>query len=290
MRRMAAVSVLSVALFGILISCSKPNSDDVIVKDIQTKVVAEPEAKDAEVSVVAQSGKVTLRGRVPSKAAQGKVEKIAQEEPGVTAVDDQTSIGTSEAAAVTVPPVPTAPPPPPPPPKPIVVPAGTVLTVRLGQQLGSKVSQTGAMFSASMANPITIGGKVAIPDGSDASGSVTEAKKAGRMKGGAVLRLTLNSVTVKGHKYNIEADAISQESTGKGKRTAAMTVGGAGAGAAIGGLAGGGKGAGIGALVGVTAGAIGAGTTGNRDIALPAESALSFKLRKPLTLKPDSRQ
>jgi hypothetical protein len=29
-------------------------------------------------------------------------------------------------------------------------------------------------------------------------------------------------------------------------------------------------------------------TTGNRDIELPAESALSFKLDRSLTLKPDS--
>lgn len=60
-----------------------------------------------------------------------------------------------------------------------------------------------------------------------------------------------------------------------------MMAGGAGAGAAIGGLAGGGKGAAIGALAGVAAGTIGA-TTGNRDITLPAETALSFKLDSPL--------
>jgi hypothetical protein len=64
-----------------------------------------------------------------------------------------------------------------------------------------------------------------------------------------------------------------------------MVVGETGAGAAIGGLAGGGKGAAIGALVGVTAGTIGA-ATGNRDINLPAESALSFRMVQPLTIKP----
>lgn len=284
MRKRVVVSVLSLALLGILSACSKPSSDDVIVKDIQTKVAAEPDAQKAEVNVAAKSGKVTLSGKVPTKAAQVKVEKIAQDEPGVTTVDDQTSVDATEAAAVAPAPMVA-----PPPPKPIVVPAGTVLTVRLGQEIASKTSQTGAMFTASMASPITIDGKVAIPDGSEANGSVTEAKKAGRFKGAAVLRLTLHSVTVNGHKYNIEAEAISQESTGKGKRTAAMTVGGAGAGAAIGGLAGGGKGAAIGALVGVTAGAVGAGTTGNRDLTLPAESALSFKLKQPLTLKPPAQ-
>jgi hypothetical protein len=64
-----------------------------------------------------------------------------------------------------------------------------------------------------------------------------------------------------------------------------MVVGGTGAGAAIGGLAGGGKGAAR-RTVGAGAGTIGA-ATGNRDITLPVESALSFRLVQPLTLKPD---
>lgn len=126
-----------------------------------------------------------------------------------------------------------------------------------------------------------------IPNGSPITGTVKQAKKAGRFKGAAVLALTLDSVTVKGHQYNIETEPFDQTSTGKGKRTAGMVVGGTGAGAAIGGLAGGGKGAAIGALVGAGAGTVGA-ATGNRDINLPAESALSFKLTQPLTLKPGS--
>ena len=64
-----------------------------------------------------------------------------------------------------------------------------------------------------------------------------------------------------------------------------MVGGGAGGGALIGGLAGGGKGAAIGALVGAGAGTVGAALTGKRDITLPAESALSFQMTGPLTLK-----
>ncbi len=73
--------------------------------------------------------------------------------------------------------------------------------------------------------------------------------------------------------------------TGKGKRTAVLAGGGAALGALIGGLAGGGKGAGIGALAGGGAGAGGAAFTGNKDIVLPAESALSFKLEQPIQVK-----
>jgi len=56
-------------------------------------------------------------------------------------------------------------------------------------------------------------------------------------------------------------------------------------GALIGGLAGGGKGAGIGALAGGGAGAGGAAFTGNKDVVLPAESALSFKLEQPIEVR-----
>jgi hypothetical protein len=72
---------------------------------------------------------------------------------------------------------------------------------------------------------------------------------------------------------------------GKGKRTAVATGGGAAGGALIGGIAGGGKGAAIGAAIGAGAGFVGGAFTGNKQIELPAESALGFELTAPLTLK-----
>ncbi|MGA9585361.1 MAG: BON domain-containing protein [Terracidiphilus sp.] len=287
--------VLSVAF---CVGCSKHPTDQQIQSDIQTKVAADPEVKDSNVAVVAKEGKVTLSGKVKTADAEKKLQQIAKEEPGVSDVVDQTAVDpnlTAEAVPapmqppMNVQPEPAAapPPPPPPPPQPVVVPAGTVLTVRLVQSLSSKTSQAGGTFSATMANPITIDGKTVIPQGSKAFGIVRDAKKAGKFKGGAVLSLGLTSIIVDGQHYNIATDNASQETKGKGKRTAGLMVGGAGGGAAIGGLAGGGKGAAIGALAGVTAGAIGAGASGNnRDIELPSESALTFALTQRLTLKP----
>jgi hypothetical protein len=175
---------------------------------------------------------------------------------------------------------------PPPPPKPIVVPADTILTVVLDQAVGSKISTPGQAFSATVQSPVEVGGRVAIPKGSRASGIVKDAKPAGRFKGAATLALTLTSVTVKNEDYNITTTAPSEASKGKGKRTAAMVGGGAGGGALIGGLAGGGKGALIGGLIGAAAGTGGAGLTGNRDLTLPAETQLTFKLLEPLEIKP----
>jgi hypothetical protein len=175
---------------------------------------------------------------------------------------------------------------PPPPPKPIVVPADTVISVVLDQAVGSKISTPGQAFSATVQSPVEVGGRTAIPKGARASGIVKDAKPAGRFKGAATLSLTLTSITVKNEDYNISTTAPSSTSTGKGKRTAAMVGGGAGGGALIGGLAGGGKGALIGGLIGAAAGTGGAGLTGNRDITLAAETALTFKLVEPLEIKP----
>ncbi len=169
--------------------------------------------------------------------------------------------------------------------KAVVVPAGTVLTVRLGEAVGSKISQPGQSFSATLATPVELEGKAVIPSGASASGTVVDAKPLGRFKGGARLQLKLTSINVNGTDHAVETSSVVRAAKGKGKRTAVMAGGGAGLGALIGGLAGGGKGAAIGAVAGAGAGTAGAAFTGNKDIVLPAESAVSFKLEQPLDLK-----
>lgn len=289
-------------ILSLLLACSRKPSDQRIAEDIQRKATEDAITQASQVYVDSHQGKVTLTGKAKSPEARDEIEKIARAEPGVVTVDDQTSADYSDLAptytaapaesatpqqATPAPAVAqAAPEPPPPPPEPIVVPAGTTLTIRTSQPIGSKTSQIGAVFNGSTMSPIRVGGEVVIPAGSDVVGIVKQAKKAGKIKGAAVLSLVLESVTVNGHTYNIETQAISQTSTGKGKRSAAVIGGGTGLGAVIGGIAGGGKAAAIGALVGAGAGTVGAATTGNREIELPAESALSFKLAQPLTLKP----
>ncbi len=169
--------------------------------------------------------------------------------------------------------------------QPVVVPAGTTLTVRLGQSVGSKISSPGDSFSATLASAVTVDGNTVIPAGASARGTVVDAKPLGRFKGGALLELRLTTVTVNGAEQRIETSAVNRTEKGKGKRTAVVAGGGTALGAIIGGLAGGGKGAAIGAVAGAGAGAGGAAFTGNKEIVLPAESALSFRLKSPLEVK-----
>ncbi len=197
--------------------------------------------------------KVAEEGEAPAAAADGKTEK-----PGI--LEKLTA-------------------------KPVVVPEGTVVTVRLNQALSSKTNNAGDEFTAVVAEAVSVGDKVVIPKGAEAGGTVVDAAPLGRFKGGAKLQIALDSVTINGSQHAIETTTYAQSLKGKGKRTATMIGGGAGAGALIGALAGGGKGAAIGAAVGAGAGTAGAAFTGNKNIVLPAESAVSFKLKSPLEVK-----
>ena len=167
----------------------------------------------------------------------------------------------------------------------ITIPSGKVLTVRLSDAVGSKLSQPGQSFGGSLAKAVEVDGETVIPAGAKVSGEVVDAKPLGRFAGGALLQLRLNSVTIDGQEMPVQTATFTQTLKGKGKRTAVLAGGGAGLGALIGGLAGGGKGAAIGAAAGAGAGTAGTAFTGNKEIVLPAESAVPFTLKASLKVR-----
>ncbi len=179
---------------------------------------------------------------------------------------------------------------PPPPPAVVELPVGTSLRVRLDSALGSKISQPGDSFSATIADDILSNGEVVIPKGARADGTVIDAKPLGRFKGGAALSIRLDRVHTRWGSYAVATSSISRAEKGKGKRSAGFIGGGAGLGALIGGLAGGGKGAAIGALAGGGAGTAGTAFTGNQQIVLPAEALLTFKLDHSVHITERTRQ
>src|SRR6478609_10957678 len=132
----------------------------------------------------------------------------------------------------------------------VTIPVGTVITVRLGETLSSKDSSAGQGFSATVAEPVVVDGKTVIEKGASARGSVVDAKAMGHFKGGALLEVKLDSVTIDGKDTAVQTGMVARSIKGKGKRSAGFIGGGAGAGALIGALAGGGKGAAIGAAAG----------------------------------------
>jgi hypothetical protein len=172
-------------------------------------------------------------------------------------------------------------------PQPIVIRAGKILSVTVDQSISSKTANNGDHFDASLAEPVTVDGQEVLPAGTRLTGIVTDARSAGRINGHAELGIALESIRFEGQTYRLHTSSVAESSKGRGKRTAIGGGGGAAFGAIVGAIAGGGKGAAVGALAGGGAGTAGAAFTGKRDITIPAETRLDFKLAQSVTLTPN---
>ena len=184
---------------------------------------------------------------------------------------------------------PAAPPPPPPEPaakpRPVQVPAGTVLNVRLTQGIEVDASQAGQTYKAIVDDPVMMNGSIVIPAGATATAQAVKVEQSGKMKGSDKITLKLNSIAFGGTAYPIVTEYVETKGKGEGKKTGRKVAGGAGLGAIVGGIAGGGSGAAIGAAVGgVTGAAVSAG--GEEHLKLPAETRLQFRLGAAVNITP----
>jgi hypothetical protein len=167
------------------------------------------------------------------------------------------------------------------------VPAGTNLTIRINQHISVKTSHAGDRFTGEVEEPVVgRGDRVVIPRGAPVSGVVVASHRRGHFKGSSILELRLTYLTLNGSRYALDTSDLTRTKKGKGKRSAAIIGGGAGAGMLVGGLATGGVGLLVGGLVGGGGGTLISGLTGNRDIEIPAESIVRFKLADNLVIQP----
>jgi hypothetical protein len=167
------------------------------------------------------------------------------------------------------------------------LPSGTELAVRTSEVIDSTTARANQTFSAVVENDI-IGDSndVVLPEGSGAVIVIREVSSGGAT-GSPEMVLDIQSIVVGGRSYQVSTtDLIENSGTGigKNKRTAETVGGGAALGTIIGAIAGGAKGAAIGVLIG---GAGGAGVevlNRGRDVRVPAETLLNFRLDRPVTL------
>jgi hypothetical protein len=181
------------------------------------------------------------------------------------------------------------PPPPPPPPVPVnvTIPAGTQLTIRIDQRISAKGSHAGEKFTGEVAEPILASdNSVVVPKGAPVGGLLAVARRRGHFKGASELELRLTRLTLNGTDYPLETRDLVERKKGKGRRSAGFIAGGSGLGMLVGGVATGGVGLVVGGLVGGGAGTAAAGLTGNRDLVIPAESVVHFKLADDLVVQP----
>jgi len=169
----------------------------------------------------------------------------------------------------------------------VVIPTGTDISVRTNENIDSSNASVGQKFSGMIAEDVTdSSGGVAIPKGSNADLMIRNISTGG-ITSAPELTLDLASVEVHGRRYVVNTADLKQsngQGIGANKRTAEMVGGGAALGTLIGAIAGQGKGAAIGAAAGAAAGAGTQILTRGKEVKVPAESVLQFKLDQPLRL------
>jgi hypothetical protein len=166
------------------------------------------------------------------------------------------------------------------------IPAGTELAIRINQSISVKRTPAGSGFDGEVVESwVDANGRVILPKGTPVGGVVDVSHKRGHFKGASILELRLTSLTLNGTRYPLQTRDMTRTKKGKGKRSAAFIGGGTGLGMLIGGVASGGTGLLIGGLAGAGGGTALGGLTGNRDIVIPAESIVRFRLADDLTLQ-----
>ena len=170
----------------------------------------------------------------------------------------------------------------------VSIPAGTTLTIRIDQHISVKTSRAGDTFTGEIVDSVlATDNSVLVPKGALVGGVVDVSHRRGHFKGRSLLQLRLTSLTMNGTQYPLMTRDVARSKKGKGRRSTALIAGGSGLGMLVGGLATGGVGLVVGGLVGGGAGTAAAGLTGNRDIEIPAESIMTFKLADDLVVQPE---
>jgi hypothetical protein len=168
------------------------------------------------------------------------------------------------------------------------LPSGTALAVRTVEDIDSTTAVADQTFGGVVERDILgESGRVVVPHGSHVVLLVREVSSGGAT-GSPEMVLDIQSLTVAGQRYLVStADLTKDTGTGLGKnrRTAETVGGGAALGTIIGAIAGGAKGAAIGVLVGAAGGAGVEVLNKGKDVRVPAETLLSFRLDKPVSLQ-----
>jgi hypothetical protein len=142
-------------------------------------------------------------------------------------------------------------------PQPVIVDTGTKLTIKLSDDLGSKTSQTGQSFSATLDKDVIVDGQTAISAGANVSGTVVNARPFGKYAGEANLTLKLTSVNINNIDQNIVTVPRSFGKPIKAKGKVKKFIGG---------------------LVKRAEG-------DEKEVTLAADSTYTFTLKKPLTIQ-----
>ena len=158
---------------------------------------------------------------------------------------------------------------------------GTEITVRTDERIDVSNWERGRIFRGELASDLRA------TDGDLAFARGTPVELTVRRAGDHDFVIDLESILTNGRRFMVDTtgqayDTGRREGVGGNQRTAKYVGGGAIIGSIIGAIAGGGKGAAIGAAAGAASGAGVQVATRGRELHVPPESLLTFRLERPL--------
>lgn len=312
--------VAGLVTFSACSSTAEPD-DQQIVKDIQSQLFSHRQLKTRDISVVSSEGIVTLSGSVEDQSERLQVGEIARQAKGVKQVTDMLSLAPPappEEEPVAAAPVRRRPPAPAPAPAPqpvaqpkpveatpvaptptrepparraprpprlvsVEVPPGTIIPVRMIDNIDSTRHHAGEEFAATVDSALAVDGRIIAPRGTDATVRLIEARTSGRFRGRSELRIELVALHIEGREYQVETTDYLHQGGSRGKNTAKKIGAGAAIGSVIGAIAGGGKGAAIGGAIGAGGGTAVQAATKGEQVELASETRIDFVLRVPFT-------
>jgi hypothetical protein len=171
----------------------------------------------------------------------------------------------------------------------LVIPEGTNIVVLTSNSIEAGSDSSGQLYPATIQQAVMgTSGRVAIPAGTSAKLVVSNVRSGGAVRSPDLV-LDLYSIDIGGQEYLVDSSSVTESNKsgiGLNRRTAEWTGGGAGLGALMGAVFGGGKGAGIGALAGAGGGALTQLFTRGKQISVPSETTLTFRLERTLVMHP----
>lgn len=171
------------------------------------------------------------------------------------------------------------------------LPAGTGFELAVGDTITSRTAKVGDTFAATVVEDVKDGqGRVVIPVGAVARGTITEVRPAPNAGETGQLTLSFSTLTVRGGDYPLQVSVDSIETVHKGRGIEGVDAARVGAGAAAGAIIGrivgkDSKGAVIGGAVGAAVGAGVSAGVKDVDIVLPKGAHIIVRLAEGLTVR-----
>ena len=169
----------------------------------------------------------------------------------------------------------------------VTIPQGTRLSAMLDTPISSDGSRVEDPITAHLAQAVVVDSVEVLTEGSTVHGVVTEATRAGKVKGRAQLAFRFDEIAPHGSNalYDLSTDTVHRVAPSEKKKDAMKIGVPAAGGAIVGGIVGGKKGAVIGGAVGAGAGTAVVMTDRGQEVRLGKGTTLTLRLAKPLVVR-----